>query len=324
MTRDEFIYKLNAWGASRTPFLFIVDFEFKKPLAMPLNDADPAHIKFFINGVTNDTGYAGGNVPASITEKRPIDFDSYKVPFSKVYHHLQLGNSYLTNLTCRTSVKLSAPLMDIFHYSHAKYKLWIRDQFVVFSPECFVRIKGDRIFSYPMKGTIDASVANAAQVVLHDKKELAEHVTIVDLIRNDLSQVASRVEVPRFRYIDELRTNEKNLLQVSSEVTGVLPQGFHASIGTVLAALLPAGSVSGAPKAETLQIIAEAEKIPRGYYTGVFGYFNGQELDSGVMIRFIEQNGGHYYYRSGGGITIQSEPEKEYQEMIDKVYVPVN
>ena len=67
-----------------------------------------------------------------------------------------------------------------------------------------------------------------------------------------------------------------------------------------------------------------AEGEQRGYYTGVFGYFDGKQLDSGVMIRFIEKTGEKYYYRSGGGITTQSIAEKEYQELIDKVYVPLD
>ncbi len=86
---------------------------------------------------------------------------------------------------------------------------------------------------------------------------------------------------------------------------------------------MPAGSVSGAPKPKTLEIIKAVEEEVRGYYTGVFGYFNGKDLDSGVMIRFIENREGKYFYRSGGGITTQSDVESEYQETIDKVYVPV-
>jgi para-aminobenzoate synthetase component 1 len=174
-----------------------------------------------------------------------------------------------------------------------------------------------------MKGTIDASLPNAEERVLSDPKELSEHVTIVDLIRNDLSAVATNVKVNRFRYLEKIRTNQKDLLQVSSEIVGDLPDDYGSHMGSMLMALLPAGSVSGAPKKKTLQIIREAEKERRGYYTGVFGYFDGQNLDSAVMIRFIEQVDGNFCYRSGGGITIHSEVEKEYQEAIDKIYVPV-
>jgi para-aminobenzoate synthetase component 1 len=174
-----------------------------------------------------------------------------------------------------------------------------------------------------MKGTIDAAVPNAAQRILDDEKERAEHTTIVDLIRNDLSQVATRVTVNRFRYLDELRTSHKNLLQVSSEIVGELPDDYLSRLGSIFVTLLPAGSVSGAPKVKTLEIIRQAEGEKRGYYTGIFGYFNGQQLDSGVMIRFLENQDGTYYYRSGGGITTQSQVDAEYQETIDKVYVPL-
>ncbi|MEJ0057132.1 MAG: chorismate-binding protein [Bacteroidota bacterium] len=82
--------------------------------------------------------------------------------------------------------------------------------------------------------------------------------------------------------------------------------------------------MSGAPKASTLEIIRDAEGEKRGYYTGVCGYFDGTTLDSTVMIRFIEKVDGSLYYRSGGGITAKSLLVKEYQEAIEKIYVPVN
>ena len=130
------------------------------------------------------------------------------------------------------------------------------------------------------------------------------------------------MSVTRFRYIEELRTSTKNLLQVSSEITGELPPDYRSNLGTILVKLLPAGSVSGAPKARTLEIIREAEGKERGYYTGVFGCYDGNMLDSGVIIRYIERNGSEYVYRSGGGITTQSSADAEYREAIDKVYVP--
>jgi para-aminobenzoate synthetase component 1 len=175
-----------------------------------------------------------------------------------------------------------------------------------------------------MKGTIDASIPDAERVILSDGKELAEHYTIVDLIRNDLSMVSEKVRVIRFRYIDRIRTTHKELLQVSSEIRGELPEDYGKRIGSILFRLLPAGSVSGAPKKKTVLIIREAETYERGYYTGVAGYFDGQTLDSCVMIRFIEDTPEGLVYKSGGGITVRSERKKEYQEMIDKVYVPVD
>ena len=82
-------------------------------------------------------------------------------------------------------------------------------------------------------------------------------------------------------------------------------------------------SISGAPKAKTLEIINQAEGYNRGFYTGICGWFDGENFDSAVMIRFIEQNGENLIFKSGGGITAQSELTKEYEELIQKVYVPI-
>ena len=135
----------------------------------------------------------------------------------------------------------------------------MRDRFVVFSPEIFVRTRDGLIYSYPMKGTIDATLPDARRRILDDPKEAAEHATIVDLIRNDLSIVASEDCVTRYRYIDELRTHNGSLLQVSSEIRGRLPEGWYGHGGEILFSLLPAGSITGAPKKKNLEIIAEAE-----------------------------------------------------------------
>lgn len=96
-----------------------------------------------------------------------------------------------------------------------------------------------------MKGTIDASIPDAAQLLINDPKEAAEHATIVDLIRNDLSMVANQVSVSRYRYIDTLRTNLGSILQTSSEIQGTLPDDYHAHLGDIIFKLLPAGSITG-------------------------------------------------------------------------------
>jgi para-aminobenzoate synthetase component I len=87
---------------------------------------------------------------------------------------------------------------------------------------------------------------------------------------------------------------------------------------------LPAGSICGAPKKKTIDLIQSAENHERGYYTGVFGCFDGENLHSGVMIRFIEKTSDGLVYKSGGGITHLSHPKEEYNEMIKKIYVPIH
>ncbi|MGL5317876.1 MAG: aminodeoxychorismate synthase component I, partial [Bacteroidales bacterium] len=211
---------------------------------------------------------------------------------------------------------------ELYYRSQARYKLWVKDQFVLFSPEIFVRINNGVIHSYPMKGTIDASLPNARNIILSDIKESAEHATIVDLIRNDLSQIAYPVWVERYRYVDELKTSNGSILQVSSEVCGAIDQ-IKGCLGDLLFALLPAGSITGAPKPSTCRIIREAETHERNFYTGVCGIFDGENVDSAVMIRFIEERDGQLFFKSGGGITTRSCANDEYNELIQKVYVSV-
>jgi len=325
MTIADFRKQMNEWGRDEVPFFFMIDFEMKKPVIARMDQIDSNEILFQINGVSNFiASKAARSVGTDLTNLRPVTLSDYKISFDRVLHHLDYGDSYLTNLTFKTQVESSRSLREIFFNTSAKYKLYYRNEFLVFSPEIFVQIRDGRIHSYPMKGTIDASKPGAREVILRDQKELAEHVTIVDLIRNDLSQVASQVEVTRFRYVEEIRTRNKNLLQVSSEIVGRLADDYKTHLGDIFIKLLPAGSISGAPKSKTLEIIQEAEGEDRGYYTGVMGFFDGKILDSGVMIRFIERANGKYFYRSGAGITTQSVLESEYQETIDKVYVPVD
>jgi para-aminobenzoate synthetase component 1 len=225
-------------------------------------------------------------------------------------------------LTIKTKIDINISLEEIFQKANSKYKLLVRDKFVCFSPECFVKIEDNTISTFPMKGTIDASIENAKEVILSDYKETCEHNTIVDLMRNDLNIIGSNVRVERFRYIDELKTSRGNILQVSSEVKADLNHDFYSQLGDIVFKLLPAGSISGAPKESTVQIIKEAESEKRGFYTGVFGFFDGHSLDSAVIIRYIEKVNDSHYFRSGGGITINSSSMDEYQEAINKIYLP--
>ncbi|MFA6128006.1 MAG: aminodeoxychorismate synthase component I [Bacteroidales bacterium] len=316
-----FIDELNRYGTNREPFLFIIDFEEIYPLVYPLS-AVPKTLRFTLPGYPDPIN---SNVVGSVfrLNSQPVSYLGYLTAFEQVLHHLRQGDSYLVNLTFPTPIKTDLSLEEIYELSEAPYKLLMENQFVVFSPEPFIRINGGMISSYPMKGTIDASLPEAEKRVLEDRKESAEHTTIVDLIRNDLSKVADCVQVKRYRYIDHIRTLDKEILQVSSEIRGLLPDGFFRHLGNILDALLPAGSISGAPKKRTLEIIREAESGPRGYYTGIFGVFDGQNLDSAVMIRFIEQTESGMQYRSGGGITHLSDPVAEYQEMVQKVYLQI-
>ena len=315
---------MNELGKNRVPFFFIIDFEENFPVVQPLASLGDDVAFRFKSVCFEPPDLLNSLPPPFIFEKFPMPISRYEEGFNTVMQHLKRGNSFLTNLTYPTRILTNHTLENLYCISSAPYKLLMKDRFVVFSPESFVRIEKGKIYSTPMKGTIDAAIPDAEKIIMENVKETAEHHTIIDLIRNDLSRVSKNVRVTRYRFIDEIVTHEKKILQVSSEISGDLPPDYHSMIGNILWSLLPAGSISGAPKHKTLEIIREAEGVERGYYTGIAGVFDGNSLDSAVLIRFIEEKNGFLYQRSGCGITHLSQMAEEYQEMIDKVYVPIN
>ena len=317
--------RMDQLAAEGIPFLFILDFKLEAPIVMPLSDVDINSSIKELKGIRYSVNEAivGQRAKEIGFTKEPVSFEKYKLGFDQVMAALKAGDTYLLNLCYATKMTGLPSLEEIFEVVRAPYKLYVPGQFVVFSPEQFVSVIDGVIRTFPMKGTIDASLPDAEATLLADIKEQEEHATVVDLLRNDLSIVSNKVTVNRYRYISEIKTREKSLLQCSSEISGILEEEYLGKPGSLMNALLPAGSVTGAPKKRTVELITSIEPEARGYYTGVFGVYDGKNLDSAVMIRMIEQRSDGYYYRSGGGITYRSIAEQEYQEVFDKVYVPV-
>lgn len=379
--KQEIIDKINRLASQDEPFLFVINYQGDKAFIRLLSDINPEECLFDFEGRGNFSHAWKETLKEETSEEEILEttwqiepplYEDYERSFNIVKSNIMAGNSYLTNLTCRVPVSCNLSLEDIFHRAKGKYKLLLRrkrtlaedkaylkeenieenlNPFVCFSPETFVRIKGGRIYSYPMKGTLDASLPNAEKQLMEDRKEAAEHATIVDLIRNDLSRVAEDVRVDKYRYIDVLHTNKGDILQTSSEISGRLPEDYPHHLGEILDAQLPAGSITGAPKDKTMQIIQEAEGYDRGFYTGIMGIYDQGELNSAVMIRFIEEEispvdfeadgeknfkakegkasegkepkaSRELYFKAGGGITSKSDCRREYEEVIQKIYLP--
>ena len=308
--------KINALARKREPFLLISDFKAENIEVIALSELDKHDIEFNINEL-----YKYVEHPHKL-DKSATNFASYKDKFSKVIAKIKSGDTYLLNLTQETPIQTQLTLKEMYSLSNAHYKLRYKDKFICFSPEKFVQIQGNTIATFPMKGTIDAAVSDAQEKILADKKEMAEHIMIVDLLRNDLSIVSNAVKVDNFRYVTKVRAGEKELLQVSSKISGTLQNNWHNHLGDILKELLPAGSISGTPKKSTLDIIQDIEEYERGFFSGIFGVYDGKNFDSGVMIRFIEKQKNQYVYKSGGGITLDSDVNSEYQELQDKIYLP--
>lgn len=309
---------MDLWGQEGKPFVFICDYLGEKVWWGSEEEAKDLGIFVEFNSKPKEA------YPFKIQfEKYPMSYKEYLSKFYQVQAGLKRGDSFLVNLTFPTPIETNLSLSDIYQYAHAKYKLLIKDQLVVFSPEPFIHVSQNKIKAFPMKGTLVVNNHNSPEDLRKDAKERAEHATIVDLLRNDISQVAFPIQVEEYQYIEQVNTNSQDLWQMSSIISGELMPDFNNKIGSILKAMLPAGSITGAPKAATMEIIQQAEGYSRGFYTGIMGKFDGSTLDSGVLIRFVEYFKEKLVFKSGGGITVFSDPEKEYLELIQKVYLPI-
>lgn len=308
--------RINTLAKERTPFLFITDFLAQRVEVYLFDELEENEIFFSIDSKKKNTK------KLQFLQKYPIDLEIYTSKFDLVQEKIKSGETYMLNLTQPTKVTTSFTLKEIYQHANASYKLFYKNKFVCFSPEKFIQIKENTIHTFPMKGTIDASLPHAKEMILQDTKEMAEHVMVVDLLRNDLAKIAHKVRVEKFRYTEEIEAGDKKLLQVSSHICADLDTSWHENLGTLLQNLLPAGSICGSPKKSTLEIIKEVEGYERGFYSGVFGVYDGESLDSGVMIRFVEKTQDGFVYKSGGGITIDSDAKREYDELLAKIYIP--
>ena len=284
------VCKMNECAKRNIPFLFAFNFELNEALFIE-NPSEQTEILF-------QTTLGGNSKPATaLTKKadnisfRSEPFDDYERRFNIVKQALQRGDSFLVNLTSRTPVSTNLSIKEIFDSTDAPYRLYVPERFVCFSPERFVLIQEDGTISTdPMKGTIDASLPNAEETILSNPKETAEHATVVDLLRNDISMNASNVHVARYRYITLIKGQEKSILQVSSEIKGQLSADWRSKVGDIILDMLPAGSISGAPKNSTVATIKKADgngviNLEINYFLNGLGGSSFQIVASGVGVK---------------------------------------
>jgi para-aminobenzoate synthetase / 4-amino-4-deoxychorismate lyase len=253
--------------------------------------------------------------------------DDYYAKIQKIKEYIAAGETYQVNFTdrIRVATKLSADqafgaLLQQQPVSYSVFLNTAGQHILSLSPELFFRIEGDRIVTRPMKGTMPrgldvAEDAEAALRLQRDEKNRSEHVMIVDLLRNDLGRICTMGSVRA----EDIFTVEKyeTLLQMTSTISGTLRHGL--SYYEIFKAMFPSGSITGAPKIRTMQIIHEIEQTPRGVYTGAIGYIspNGSATFN-VAIRTLVLKDGEARMGVGGGIVADSEPSEEYRECLLK------
>ena len=243
-----------------------------------------------------------------------------------VLDHIREGDVYQINYTQRVYFTCRGDIFDL--YLHLReiqpvaYAAFINlgDGLVISgSPELFLRLKKNKILSKPMKGTRRRS-SNAStdrrlrQELKKSEKDRAENTMIVDLMRNDLGRFSEfgSVEVPRLYVVEAYDT----VYQMVSYVSGRVKN--DTSMSDIIRATFPPGSITGAPKKRTMEIIYELEPHQRGVYCGTIGYFFQDRMTLNVAIRTLELWNGRGVLGVGGGIVADSDPEGEYEESILK------
>lgn len=254
----------------------------------------------------------------------------YIAKIKKIKNYIENGDVYQVNLSRKLTAKFSGNFADLYRdmrrANPASYGACINAgnfKLLSLSPEMFFRVRRGVIETGPIKGTAPRGKNSAddnrlKEKLLASQKERAENIMIVDLMRSDFSRICLKnsVRVTRLMECESL----PSVHHLVSEVRGELPNGENLS--DILQACYPGGSITGAPKIRAMEIIAELETSPRGFYCGsvIARGLNGS-VTASLLIRTLIIKNGVAEYRTGGGITADSDPEEEFRETMHKAAV---
>ncbi len=252
----------------------------------------------------------------------------YDAAFERIKHYIREGDCYQVNLAQRFEVGFSGDswqaYKDLRTLNPAPYASYIKlptGSVLSSSPERFLRVRDQQVETKPIKGTVRRSVfayedKALAVSLLESEKDRAENLMIVDLLRNDISKTCDpgSVVVPKLFALETYAS----VHHLVSTITGHLAEDKH--VLQLLRGCFPGGSITGAPKLRSMEIIEELEPHRRSIYCGSIGYigFDGN-MDSNICIRTLIQDGDRFCFYAGGGIVWDSDADKEYQECFDKV-----
>jgi anthranilate synthase component 1 len=266
--------------------------------------------------------------PVLKSEFKPLfNGDEYARMVEKAKHYIREGDIFQVVLSNRMEAQMDGSLFKPYEalrqLNPSPYMFYFSSDDIEIagaSPETLVKLEGKTLYTYPLAGTrprgkTPQEDAELERGLLQDKKELSEHNMLVDLGRNDLGKISKFGTVKVQNYHKILRFS--HVMHIGSTVTGEIRDDKTAL--DAVDAVLPAGTLSGAPKIRAMQIINELENNKRGIYGGAIGYidFTGN-LDTCIAIRIAYKKKGRVFIRSGAGIVADSQPAKEHQECINK------
>ncbi len=267
----------------------------------------------------------GGKLLGEVTPL--FDKEQYCEMVEKAKHHIKEGDIFQIVLSNRLSAPFEGSLFDTYRVlrtiNPSPYMFYFSGTDVEVagaSPETLVKLENGVLHTFPLAGTRPRGATaeedkKLEEGLLKDEKELAEHNMLVDLGRNDLGKVSKfgTVKVEKLHSIERY----SHVMHIGSTVRGEIREEYDAL--DAIEAVLPAGTLSGAPKIRACQLIGELEDNKRGIYGGAIGYidFTGN-MDTCIAIRIAYKKNGKVFVRSGAGIVADSDPEKEFQECINK------
>lgn len=247
---------------------------------------------------------------------RPLDEARYMRDFALVKDAIACGRSYETNLTQELVFSTKLDSSALFHLLCARqdtpYKAFIPEEngaIISLSPELFFSLKGRRITTKPMKGTMPKGKGNKRKLA-KDGKNKSENLMIVDLLRNDLARISKPKSLRVKLFAIE---SYPTLLQMTSTIQARLKK--RVGLYEIFEALFPCGSITGAPKLETMGLIESLEKRDRGIYCGSIGVVHKNRASFSVAIRTLRQRGEQFCYGVGSGIVWESSAQEEWQEL---------
>ncbi|OGL82452.1 hypothetical protein A2936_01985 [Candidatus Uhrbacteria bacterium RIFCSPLOWO2_01_FULL_47_25] len=253
--------------------------------------------------------------------------ESYHEMVRSAKEYVAMGDVFQVVLSQRFSTTTSASGLDLYRHlrrlNPSPYMFFLNlgkgVELIGASPEVMVQVVGEQVLLRPIAGTRRrgrdaAEDERLAHELIHDPKELAEHMMLVDLARNDVgrSAMAGTIRLTKHLTVENYAT----VMHIVSEVVG--KRDPRLGVLTIVGQCIPAGTLSGAPKIMAMNIIATLEGRRRGPYGGAVGYFTDQTVDTGIFIRSLIKIRDRIYWQAGGGIVADSQPEAEYQETLAK------
>ena len=257
-----------------------------------------------------------------------ITKEEYTEKVNFIKEQIKSGITYEVNYTYPSTLKTNASEIELYHYllqnQKTPYNAFLQNKYetiLSFSPELFFVKKGNKILTKPMKGTIKRGATSEEDAALrdflyNDLKNRTENIMIVDLLRNDLGRISKPGTVRADKLFDI--EQHKTLFQMTSEISSELKDGV--TLYDIINAIYPCGSITGAPKISTMEIIDSTEHMPREVYCGAIGYIHGDEMIFSVPIRILQKKDSEtdYRYDAGSAITWSSTAEDEWNETLTK------